>query len=141
LAGLAGIAVDYSTNRVYASGRFVDRVYVFDGLTGAPLPTSETPTGMAGVFAELATGAQPAGLAVDSSGRLYVANSGGTTVDIFDTSTGSLVDSISDAKMASPSGLHLDADGNLFITNLGGTGTLRYDGTNVGIFALPDAAA
>jgi sugar lactone lactonase YvrE len=138
--GLSDIVINPVNQQVFVSGRFVDRVFVFDGLTGNPIPASQTPSGIEGVFLEVPTGSQPAGLEIDSSGNLYVASNGGTTVDIYDSVSGAGMGSISDDLIALPSGLTFDAAGDLFITNLGGTGTLRWDGTDVTTFAAPTAA-
>ncbi|MEX0939467.1 MAG: PEP-CTERM sorting domain-containing protein [Pirellulales bacterium] len=135
--GLADIVVNPANQQVFVSGRFSDRVYVFNGLTGEPIPGAQTPSGIDGVFLQLTSGQQPAGLEVDSSGKLYVANNGGTTIDIFDAVSGASMGTISDPSIALPSGLTFDAAGDLFITTLGGAGTLRWDGTDVTSFAAP----
>ncbi len=135
--GLSGIAVNPSNNHVYVSSRFFDRIYVFDGWTGQPLPSA--PGGQPGLFKQLATGSQPAGLAVDSSGNLYVANNGGTSVDVFDSSA-TQINTISDGGqlLNLPSGLTFDDSGDLFITTLSGTNVLRYSGGNLSQFAPPN---
>jgi sugar lactone lactonase YvrE len=135
--GLAGIAVDTAENIAYASSRFLDRIYVFEATTGEPLVAG--PGGTPGLFKQLPAGSQPAGLAVDTAGNLYVANNGGTTVDVFDRSANP-IDTISDGAqlLKLPSGLTFDESGDLFITTMAGANVLRYSGSNLSQFTPPN---
>ena len=60
----------------------------------------------------------PYGMAFDSSGNLYVANSEGTTVSKF-SSSGSLINSTYISGLSDPSFLAFDSSGNLYVANLG----------------------
>lgn len=135
---LTGLAIDPTNDYVYVSSRFMDRIYVFDGATGRPLASA--PGGEPGLFAQLPTGSQPAGLALDAGGNLYVANNGGLSISIFDSSA-TQIGTISDGGLLLryPSGLAFDDQGDLFITTLSGSGVLRYHDGNLSQFAAPGA--
>src|SRR5438132_6783207 len=97
-------------------------------------PGSPQSTNTAGVSATWPVGHWPFGVAVDSTdGRLYVANSGGTTVSVVDPATGT-VQSVTTG--GQPGGLALDvAARRLYVSNSGGArgpgrhhaGSRRYD--------------
>lgn len=117
--GLAGIAFHSQSNVLYVSARISHRIYRVDGTSGAVLG-----------FTQLADGSSPAGLAVDSSGNLYVANAGGNTVSVLDSAgnqTGSI--GLPDVGLGDnyPSGLALDSLGRLMISTFAGAGVFRYN--------------
>lgn len=138
--GFAGLAVHPQRQQVFVSGRFSDQILVFDLQTGRP--SANTPTGTPGLFKQLSSGAQPAGLAIDAAGNLYVANNGGISVDVFNSATGASVFSISDGgqSLVLPSGLTFDAQGRLFISSMGGTKLFTYAGGVLTPFAGGNAA-
>lgn len=143
---LADVVVDPTNNHAYVSANFADtsgttRVYHFDATTGAPLPS---PTGgAAGVFLELdGSTVNPAGLALDALGNLYVANQGGQNVDKYDAS-GNLVTSYGDggASILLPAGLAFGPQGDLFVSNFGYGTTVTVDTATGAVSPLAPASA
>jgi hypothetical protein len=117
--GLAGIAFAEPTNTLFASARISNRIYSVDAASGAVKG-----------FHQLADGTSPAGLAVDGSGNLYVANSGGNTVSVFD----SLFDLVKTITLPNvgvgdnlPSGVAVETSGDVLISTFAGAGVFRYD--------------
>jgi sugar lactone lactonase YvrE len=74
-----------------------------------------TPGGVTSVFAALGLNAEPTGMAFDTSGNLYVANSGFETIDKI--TPGGAVSVFASMGLASPIGLGFDASGNLYASN------------------------
>jgi sugar lactone lactonase YvrE len=62
---------------------------------------------------------QPYGLAFDSSGNLYAANNGSSTVSKYNVSGGFLGTIGSPSTISQPQGLAFDASGNLYVSNNG----------------------
>jgi YVTN family beta-propeller protein len=120
--GLAGIAFDQSSNLLYASARISNRIYRIDATSGTVLG-----------FTQLGTGSSPAGLTVDATGHLYVANNGNNTVSVLD-SGGNVVSTINlpDVGVGDnfPSGLAFDSQGGLVISTFAGGGLFRFDPTD-----------
>ena len=86
--------------------------------TEAATPGSECDTAGSG----LSGGMSPAGLTVDSSGDLYVANDKGATIDVFGPE-GHLIRAIGKKEGHLPpemAGIALDSSGDLYVTNLTG---------------------
>ncbi len=110
--GLAGIAFDPNANVLHASANFSNRLYRVDATSGSLLG-----------FTQLDTGSAPAGLALDAAGNLYVANTGGNAVTVWDRS-GSLLRTINLPDVGfgdnGPSGLAFDRDGQLVISTSAG---------------------
>jgi hypothetical protein len=67
----------------------------------------------------------PAGLAVDTSGALYVANEGNSTITIYPAGSTSPSLTISDG-LSSPYGIAVDSSGNIFASNLGNDTVVAY---------------
>jgi hypothetical protein len=76
---------------------------------------------------------EPQNIITDSSGNLYVANSGPTScgnVSVYSTSTGALEYIISDG-VCEPDGMVVDSNGNLYVGNTGAATVAKYAaGTN-----------
>lgn len=129
--GLASIAYDHQTDRLYTSARISGRIYTVDATTGSVLG-----------FHQLPVGSQPAGLAIDAARNLYVANSGANSVSVFD-SNWQAVDTITipDIGLGDnlPTGLAFDDQNRLVISTFAGGGLFRYDpGTDM---VMPLAAS
>ena len=81
------------------------------------LSTSTSPTGIDG----------PYGLAVDKSGNLYVANSGGSIgVSVYAPGTSTTPSATFNAGMNQPLWPAFDTAGNLYVANTGGTNVTQY---------------
>lgn len=61
----------------------------------------------------------PKGLAVDSKGNLYVANSGGNDILIYNASYVQVTAKTITSNISNPSGVAIDAQGNLWVANYG----------------------
>ncbi len=120
--GLAGITFSQGSNLLYASARISNRVYRVDATSGSVLG-----------FTQLGGDSQPAGLALDATGNLYVANNGSNSVSVLDAN-GSVVRTINlpDVGLGNnlPSGLAFDAQGRLVISSFAGAGLFRFDPAN-----------
>jgi len=104
----------FGDETLYVSDTAANRIEMYDVSTGAYL----------GVFAGNGLNA-PTGLAFDSAGNLYVANSGDNTIAMFTTNgVGSVFASTG---LSSPQGLAFNSGGTLYVANPG-------DGTIIGLF-------
>ncbi len=117
--GIVGLAYNPITNRVLTVGRFTNTVYELDASTGT-------------VLAQHNTGglAAPAGIAVDSSGNVYVANNGGNTLTRFNsTFTSSTSITLPNFGVGDnlPSGLAVNSAGRVIISTFAGAGVMIYD--------------
>jgi len=80
LSAVSGVTVGPHDNNIYVSSFLTGEIYYFDGATGAPLNTD-------GVFVNFAS--VPGPLRFDPAGDfLYVSDFGGSTVRVFDATTG-----------------------------------------------------
>jgi DNA-binding beta-propeller fold protein YncE len=139
-AGLTGITVDHATNNVYVGGQQSGQIYVFNGVTGAPVAT--TPTGTPGLWADVGdVGAGPARVAF-RGGNLWVGDFAGGGVKAYDATTGALVQDLSLLPGANGgpgpaviSSMAFDPSGNLFIGDGVGTVVSKFDGTNLTPFS------
>ena len=61
----------------------------------------------------------PKGLAVDSKGNLYVANSGGNDILVYSTAYTQVAAKTITQNVSNPSGVAFDAAGNLWVSNTG----------------------
>jgi len=113
--GLAGIAINPTNNQVFVSARVSNRIYSFNGSTGAPVG-----------FHQLPSGSSPAGLTFSSTGTLYVSNFGTNTVNSFNVANNSLFSTVNSLTIpnALPSGVAFDNSGRLLISTFGGLGVL-----------------
>src|SRR4029077_17850247 len=95
------------------TGRETPSLSECDGITG-----SQTPQG----------GMEPRGVAVDSSGNVYVADAAGKVVDEFDAA-GEYLRQISDSHIVNPGSIAVDSKGNLFVNNghFEGFNVVRFD--------------
>ncbi len=119
----SGLGTDASNRDVYvantndnvvdkftASGTFVCQI-TGEGSASTD-PTHECSTSHAGVGS-----ITPTGLAVDSSGNLFVADSAHDVVDEFDSAGNYTGHQIADSHITSPATIALDSSGNLYVTN------------------------
>jgi hypothetical protein len=120
----SGLGTDASNGDVYvantndnvvdkftASGTFVCQI-TGEGSASTD-PTHECSTSQAGVGS-----ITPTGLAVDSSGNLFVADSAHDVVDEFDSAGNYTGHQIADSHITKPATIALDSSGNLYVTNL-----------------------
>jgi sugar lactone lactonase YvrE len=117
---------------------FADTLYVstFDVNTIDKLDS----VGNVSTFATAASGLNyPGGLAFDTSGNLYVGNTGGglqgtDTIEKFDSSgNGSIFTSTG---LSYPTGLAFDGSGNLYVSNIGNNTIEKFDSSGTGsVFA------
>ncbi len=119
----SGLGTDASNRDVYvantnddvvdkftASGTFVCQI-AGEGSASTD-PTHECSTSQAGVGS-----ITPTGLAVDSSGNLFVADSAHDVVDEFDSAGNYTGHQIPDSHITNPATIALDSSGNLYVTN------------------------
>jgi hypothetical protein len=106
---------DRYDNSNYGSYSGVNSVTVYAATTGRLTPSQR----IYGSNTKLKT---PMGIAVDSSGNIYVANSGGRSVTVYAagaTGNAAAIQTISGSKtgLAQPWGLALDPSGNIYVAN------------------------
>jgi sugar lactone lactonase YvrE len=113
--GLAGIAINPTNSQVFVSARVSDRIYSYDGVTGALLG-----------FQQLPIGTSPAGLAFSSNGTLYVSNFGSNSIASYNVANNSMFSALNTITIPNslPNGLAFDASGRLLISTFGGQGIL-----------------
>lgn len=119
LPGIVGLAYNPITNRVLAAGRFNNTIFELNSSDGT-------------ILAQHTTGGlnQPAGLAVDSSGNVYVANNGGNTVTRFDSTFSTFTTiTLPDFGVGDnlPSGVAVNGTGQVIISTFAGAGVMIYD--------------
>jgi DNA-binding beta-propeller fold protein YncE len=77
----------------------------------------------------------PVGIAFDSSGNLYAANSNTSTISKFDSS-GSFVSTFGGSNLSNPAGLAFDSSGNLYAANYFGNNIAKYDSSGSFLFSF-----
>jgi len=126
LPGIVGMAYNPVSNRIIVAGRFTNTIYELNATTGV-IVGQHTSSNIA----------EPAGIAVDASGNVYIANNGGNSISRFNSSfTSETTINIPDfgAGANLPSGLAFNAAGELIVATFSGVGVLRYD-PNSGSFS------
>lgn len=119
--GLTGLAYSLSLNRLFATANNSQRIYSFNAESGALIGYQQ----LSGSFA-------PAGIALDPSGEIYVADNNGSTVRRFTpnasnatlTSSGTIQLSGAAGNL---NGIARTSGGQLLISAVNGTGVYRYD--------------
>ncbi len=106
-----GIAVSPSGN-IYVSSAGSGSILFYDGQTGSPLPSPQS-GGSAGLFASLG-GASPAQLAFGPDDNLYVSEYFGTTVRVYNPTTGAQLPDAATG-LTSAGGLTFAANGDLLV--------------------------
>jgi len=127
----AGVTVDISGN-VYVTDSANNRVEVFDS-TGAFKKQiglfGQDPDGPGPLQAPDGTLNTPSGVSVDSSGNVYVVDSGNNRVEVFD-STGAFEKQIgSSTNLNGPEGISLDSLGNVYVADTGNNRIAVFDST------------
>jgi sugar lactone lactonase YvrE len=127
-----GIALD-SIGNIYVTDQTATSVFVYPALGNSTGTLNEAPTAsISGDSTELST---PAGIAVDSSGKIYVADSGAASVFVYPalgSSTGTLNEaptaSISggSTELSSPAGIAVDSSGNIYVADSGAKSVFVY---------------
>ncbi len=99
-------------------------LFVADGSNGVLIYNPATPNGSP--TGSITTGVDlPAGVAVDKSGALYVADEGNSTVTVYPHGQSSPSLTISTG-ISSPYGIGVDSKGNVFVSNLGTNDITAY---------------
>src|ERR1022692_2657415 len=123
----SSVAVDntlgINSGDVYVSDTGNGVVDRFSGVTGAfecQISGKETPSAREceGAGSGLEGKFEPAGMAVDSAGELYVADRANDVIDKFSPS-GAYLGPISDPNITSPASIALDGSGDLYVTSFG----------------------
>jgi DNA-binding beta-propeller fold protein YncE len=126
LEATAGVEVGPDGN-IYVSSQNTGEVLFYDGPTGAPLP-SPLPGGRDGLFALLRTESQPGGapgpLRFGPDGNLYVSDFGGTSVRVFNGTTGAELAPAATG-FGPPGGLTFAPNGDLYVGNFGTSAVIR----------------
>ncbi len=126
LEATAGVIVGPDDN-IYISSQNTGEILYYHGETGAPLP-SPLPGGRDGLFARLRTESHPGGapgpLRFGPNGNLYVSDFGGTTVRVFDGSTGAELAPAATG-FGPPGGLTFAPNGDLYVGNFGTSAVIR----------------
>lgn len=122
--GLTGLAYSGALNRLYATANNSQRIYSFNAQSGALIGYQQ----LSGSFA-------PAGIALDPSGDIYVADNGGTTVQRFTPNPSDASLTVSGTiqftgAASNLNGLARTATGNLLVSAANGSGVYRYDSTS-----------
>jgi hypothetical protein len=109
------------------SSQNTGEVLYYNGKTGAPLP-SPLPGGRDGLFARLRTDSSPNGapgpLRFGPDGNLYVSDFGGSTVRVFDGTTGAELAPAATG-FGPPGGLTFAPNGDLYVGNFGTSAVIR----------------
>ncbi len=137
----SGLGTDASNRDVYvantddnvvdkftASGTFVCQI-TGEGSASTD-PTHECSTSQSGVGS-----ITPTGLAVDSSGNLFVADSAHDVVDEFDSAGNYTGHQIADSHITNPATIALDSSGNLYVTNFF-SNVVEFDATGAFVRTL-----
>ncbi len=113
--GLAGIAINPTNNQVFVSARVSNRIYSFNGNTGAALG-----------FHQLPNGSSPAGLTFSPNGMLYVSNFGLNTISSYNVANNAFFLALNNLTIPNsmPNGLAFDLSGRLLISTFGQMGVL-----------------
>jgi len=127
-----GIALDSSRN-IYVADAGAASVFVYPALGGSTGLLNETPTA---TISGSNTGLEgPYGIALDSSGEIYVTDDGATSVFVYPklgSSTGLLNEAPtatiggSNTGLTSPYGIALDSSGEIYVTDDGATSVFVY---------------
>ena len=129
LEGTAGLAVGPDGN-IYVASQNTGEILRFSGTTGAPLHApAGIPGGRDGLFSILngpghASG-QPGPLRFGPDGNLYVADFGGSTVRVFNGTTGTEFPTPAVTGLGPPGGLTFAPDGDLYVGNFGTSAIIR----------------
>ncbi len=137
LALPAGIAVD-SNGYIYVVDQFYPSVFVYPPLGSSTGLLNETPTAI--IFGSNTGLAEPEGITLDSSGKIYVADDGNAEDDIppsvFVYPALSLSGVLNEAPTATisgsntdleaPFGIALDSNRNIYVTDYGATSVFVY---------------
>ena len=119
---------DNVVDKFTASGTFVCQI-TGEGSASTD-PTHECSTSQAGVGS-----ITPTGLAVDSSGNLFVADSAHDVVDEFDSAGNYTGHQIADSHITNPATIALDSSGNLYVTNFF-SNVVEFDATGAFVRTL-----
>jgi hypothetical protein len=99
-------------------------LFVADSSSGVLMYSPKTPNGSP--TGSITNGVNaPAGLAIDKSGALYVANDGNNTVTVYPPGATSPSLTISSG-ISGPYGITVDSSGNVFVSNLNTNGVTGY---------------
>jgi hypothetical protein len=115
--GLSGVAYNPRLNLYYVTARISSRVYVVDGTSGSVVS-----------FRQLASGTQPASVAVGADNSLYVADNGSNNVLRLNTNGTTTTYTLPDVGAGAnfPSGLAFDGD-DLIVSTFAGAGLFRLN--------------
>jgi hypothetical protein len=126
LEATAGVAVG-PDGKIYVSSQNSGEILFYDGRTGAALP-SPLPGGRDGLFAMVRSASHPAGapgpIRFGPDGNLYVSDYGGTTVRVFDGTSGAELAPAATG-FGPPGGLTFAPNGDLYVGNFGTSAVIR----------------
>lgn len=123
------MAVD-SSNNLYIADSGNNRIRMVNAATGiittvagdgSPNCNADTGVGCYGGDGGPATSAQlwdPSGVAVDSAGNLYIADTDNSVIRVVDAKTG-IITTVQGSQFEYPSGIRFDGFGNLYIADVG----------------------
>ena len=124
LAAPEGVAFLAYSGITAVTDRELDKVVLFDG--GGQFLREWSVVGLGGDRLD-----EPAGLAADASGRIYIVDSGHDRVVVFDQQ-GTLLDQwgqtgAAEGRFSRPSGIALDVSGNIYVTDTGNDRIQKFD--------------
>lgn len=133
---VAAIAVDAANGEIYVASPAADRVFAIDLRTGAVNAFAgngavpEGGTASAGLSAnplDAAIGA-PEGVAADSAGNVFIADTGANAILRVDAATGKLSRVAANTNLNAPGALAIDRAGDLFVADRGNARVLEFAG-------------